>query len=296
MTYRYRLYGLRIRSDFPLPELLIDRRRAPADVTVTAGSLPPGPPGHHLQVEGETATLWVTDADATYQMEHGRTLTVDSRGRAIGRNVRLYLLGSAFAAILHQRGLLPLHACALECNGRGFAVLGRSGAGKSTLSAWLVDRGVRLLSDDVCVVRKAAPGFVAEPGIPRLRLWRETIEARGDDPQLHPLSFENWDKHDVPAASASMAAAAPLAALFLLEDGPNVAFEPLSGAAAIEALSVNTYRGSYVRQMNRTAEHLNQCVALVRSVPVERFSRPRDLSRMNEASSCLLERISQLLG
>lgn len=296
MSFRYCAFGLRIAADFPLPELRVDRAGGSADVTVTAGPLPPGPSGHHLQVEGRTATLWVSDADATYRMEDGRRVVVDSRGRAIGRNVRLYLLGSALGAILHQRALLPLHACALEIEGRGVAVLGRSGAGKSTLSAWLVDRGARLLSDDVCVVRARGQGFVAEPGIPRLRLWREAIRARGDDPDLYPRSFEDWDKHDVPAQASALAGPAALAGLFLLEEAPEIGFERLGGAAAVEALSANTYRGSYVSAMGRAAEHLGQCVALARGVPIERFSRRRDLRKMDEANERLLERIAQLPG
>ena len=67
-------------------------------------------------------------------------------------NVRLFLLGSAMGALLHQRGLLPLHTNAVEVGGRAFAFMGKSGAGKSTLAAWFHDRGFRIVADDVCVV------------------------------------------------------------------------------------------------------------------------------------------------
>ena len=45
-------------------------------------------------------------------------------------DVRAYLLGTAIGALLHQRGLLPLHASAVEVNGRAVAFIAPAGHGK----------------------------------------------------------------------------------------------------------------------------------------------------------------------
>ena len=73
-------------------------------------------------------------------------------------NIRLYLLGSAMGVLLHQRGLLPLHANAVEIDGKAFAFMGASGSGKSTLAAWFHDHGYRIIADDVCAVRFETEG------------------------------------------------------------------------------------------------------------------------------------------
>lgn len=297
MTHRYRAFGLAIEASFPLPELLADETDGKPDLHVGTATLPPGPGSYRVEVNGPLMTIWVPDANAAYRMVEGRQLLVDPRGGEIGRNVRLYLLGSALGAILHQRELLPLHACAVEFGGKAVAFLGHSGAGKSTLAAWLAEHGGRLLSDDVCVVRQQGEGrFRAAVGIPRLRLWRDAIEARGGSVTGLPQSFEDWDKYDVSAGVDSGADQVELAGLFELAEGEQLSFTPLAGAEAVQCLAANTYRGSYVRLMGRTAKHFDQCIELARSVPVERVTRPIDYRRMETDYPRLLERVRQLTG
>src|SRR5258708_39789946 len=81
-------------------------------------------------------------------------------------------------AIFHQRGLLPLHANAIEVGGQAVAFVGPSGAGKSTLAAYFRDRGYRVLCDDVWVVSFGSDGEpLAWPGVPRVKLWGDALAA-----------------------------------------------------------------------------------------------------------------------
>ena len=116
----------------------------------------------------------------------------------------LYLLGSARGALLHQRGLLPLHANAVVLAGRAIAFCGHSGAGKSTIAAWFHDRGDPILADDICAVDGAATGeIIAYPGVPRLRLWRDALEKGGREASGYRRSFDSLDKWDVPIGPPS---------------------------------------------------------------------------------------------
>ena len=56
--------------------------------------------------------------------------------------------------VLAWRGMLPLHATALDFSGRAILLAGRAGAGKSTLAAELMQEGAQLLSDDLTVLGK----------------------------------------------------------------------------------------------------------------------------------------------
>lgn len=288
-AYRYRLFGLTIRSQVELPELFGMAFDGDADVTITRGSVsaPDDKPG--LQ-EADAALFLVVPGVASYRVDDGAVITFQPDGDAPARNVRLYLLGSAFGCLLHQRGLLPLHANAIEVGDKAVAFMGPSGAGKSTLAAWFHDRGQRVIADDVCVVRFDASGQpLAVPGLPRLRLWKDALQTTGRHESGFQRSYvaeSQEDKFDVPmSASATVDREVPLAAVYVLERGQRSAIEQLSGLDAAEAVFANTYRGSYLAAVaggERT--HWTSCVKLVQTTPVFRATRLWDLARLDEQS------------
>ncbi len=57
-------------------------------------------------------------------------------------DVRLFLLGSVMGAVLHYRGVTPLHGNGFVHEGGAVLVLGNMGVGKSTLAAALVKKGL----------------------------------------------------------------------------------------------------------------------------------------------------------
>jgi hypothetical protein len=274
-AYRYRLFGLSVLSEVPLPELVADPGTGPVDVQIRLGAIaafPDAPTGIHI--EGDDALLVIPPA-GRFLARGGRELLVQPGAGVSPRNLRLYLLGSAFGAILHQRGLLPLHANAVVVEGRAIGFMGHPGAGKSTLAAWFHDRGFDVLADDVCVVTPRPDGApLAHPGIPRLRLWREALEAGGRDASAYDRAFDDLDKYTVPTDLERVLPAVPLSHLYLLEkaDGPPTVAR-LEGSAAVEAMIANTYRGAYVRMMGTTRQHLLACAELARTVPVFRARR-----------------------
>jgi hypothetical protein len=227
-----------------------------------------------------------------YLIREGRQIVIDPAPGASERNLRLFLLGSAIGALLHQRGLLPLHANAIDLGRRAVAFSGHSGAGKSTIAAWFHDRGYPILADDVCVIGFDGAGrALAHPGIPRLRLWREALEASGRDTGAYDRSFDDLDKYDVPTGTSAQLDPLPLAAIYLLrkadEDGGDGAVDRLTGVDAVDTLMSNTYRGAYLRTIGRTAEHLAACLRVVRAVPVFRAQRLWGFERFDEQAQRL---------
>jgi hypothetical protein len=295
--HRYRLFGLSVQSEVPLPELVADPGTEAADVRVcvrTIAHAPDAPAGLHI--EGDEALL-VIPAIGRFLSRGGREMLVEPAPRVSPRNLRLYLLGSAFAAILHQRNLLPLHANAVVVEGRAIGFMGYPGAGKSTLAAWFHDRGFDVLADDVCVVTPGPGGApLAHPGIPRLRLWREALEAGGRDASAYERSFDDMDKYTVPTDLERALPAVPLSHLYLLEkaeDGPSVT--RLEGSAAVEAMIANTYRGAYVRLMGLTRQHMLACAELARTVPVFRARRRWGYDNFDAEGAALEAHARQLI-
>lgn len=288
----FSVFGLRVRSSLPLPELRLSCSDGVADVIVEQGKidLPDTGPGL-LAVDGGLL-LTIPDV-ARFLIAGGRSIRIDAKRGADRRNVRLFLLGSAFGAVLHQRGLLPLHANAVEIDRRAFAFAGASGEGKSTLAAWFHDRCYPLLADDVCVLRfDEHHGVTVCPGIARLRLWRDVIERTGRDVTQFDLSYagdETYQKYDVPLASGSNdAEVTQLAAIYLLARGTDFAIHRLDGVAAVDAISANTYRGQFIEAISAQKNHWESCVRLVRSVPVFRVQRTRSLGDMDHENTRII--------
>ncbi|HEY1604715.1 MAG TPA: hypothetical protein VGF77_03885 [Allosphingosinicella sp.] len=288
----YAVFGLAVRSELPLDELPPAAPGASPDIVIRHGETGApleGPRGYSASEEG---TLLRVPNVGRYLIRDGREIVVAPDAGAPDHNVRLFLLGSALGALLHQRGLLPLHANAIEMDGKAVAFSGHSGAGKSTIAAWFHDRGHRILTDDVCVIGFDPAGrALAYPGIPRLRLWREALEASGRDAGEYSRSFDTLDKYDVPSERRALAPL-PLAAIYLLRKAEEGAADGLSierqqGVDGVETIVSNTYRGAYLKTIGRTGEHLAACLRIARQVPVFRAARLWGFDRFDAQAEAL---------
>jgi hypothetical protein len=296
---RYSLFGLAIDSELPLPELFTAQSTGAEDVSINIGRAPVEgefEPGLHLVAGG---ALLVIAGTARYFVADGSRIVIEVQDGASERNVRLFLLGSAFGLLLHQRRMLPLHANAIEIDGEIVAFIGESGAGKSTLAAWFNDRGFPLIADDVAVVDFDGEYPIVQPGLPRLRLWESVIEATGRNPAEYALSVEGepaYDKRDVLLPQARVASEPRRlgAIVELSRSGPLL--EPLRGSAAAEAIMSHTYRGMYVKALETVRDHWLTCMRLVQAVPVSRACVDFDLNNLDRSYEPLLGEVRALLA
>jgi hypothetical protein len=293
----YSVFGLRVRSELPLPELFPASGSGDPDVVIRLGTIDE-PPSRRIVEVVEDGLLFAIREAGRYRAANGREIVIDPIPGIPDRNVRLYLLGSVFGALLHQRGLLPLHANAIQIDGKAVAFMGESGSGKSTLGAWFHDRGFPIIADDVCVVRFDADGrAMALPGLPRLRLWQEALEASGRDAGDFGRSYvgdDTWNKFDVPiGADTAAAAACVLGAVYVLEKGAAVDIRRLEGVEAAEAMFAHTYRGAYVSALKEQQGHWSAVMRLVRHTPVYRLTRGWGLDRMDQEGAQVLDHIRQ---
>lgn len=292
-SFRYQAFGLSLQSALPLPELRegTDGPR-PADVIVSIGAAP-RPSGTAMQEPTFCAgpdIFWMEVAGvARLLVRDGREIRVDAHPRASAGDVRAYLLGSAIGALLHQRGWLPLHASAVEIDGRAVAFIAPSGGGKSTMAMHLHHLGHRVICDDICAIDTGGGTPRLWPGLRNLKLWRTSLEAIDRAPDgLEPV-VASLDKYRVPIIGLADYRAYDLAAVVMLAWGETPRLVPLSGAAAVGALVANTFRGHLVAPMGRGAAHWRQCLAIFQAAGVRLLTRPRSLDELAAASAAVID-------
>jgi hypothetical protein len=142
------------------------------------------------------------DDIAKFSVHNGKTIVVDKFNTNPNNLYKLFLKGSAWGALLHQRGALPFHASSVEYNDEGIMICGKSGNGKSTLSYNLMQHGANYLCDDITAIKngKIQPSHVS------IKLWEHALTSLGKDysnlnkirPELDKYYFIPENKKDTP--------------------------------------------------------------------------------------------------
>ncbi len=271
-------WGLRLAADDDWPALRSVTVKAPSGppevyLATRPAPLADGPSG--VALRPQAARLHIQGV-ARYTVRGGHTIAVTPVAGAAPRAVQLYLLGSAWGALCYQRGLLPLHASAVQVGDGAVAFSGPTGAGKSSLVAALTQHGYALLSDDLCRCDLDPDGQARLwPSQPRLKLWDTALTALGAPAAGLEQDLVSEAKFHLPTPTADPAVPRPLRAFYLLEWGP-AACERLTGLAAVRALvATASYRAGLLPTPRHLADHWRALAELARRVPIYRLSRPQ---------------------
>ncbi len=302
MAFFYEVYGLKLKSDLELPELIpIDANVV--DVIITLDKVPqslPGSKAYGAWAEYESSRcLFRIQGVARFLIEHGRSICVepyrsdnseDGLAAPIA-DIRLYLLGSALAALLHQRSLIPLHVSAVSADNGVWAFTGPSGAGKSTLAGWLSQCvGLPLISDDVSVVEYRGRDVRLLPGPRKLKLWHDAIGFL-DIPQgrlVQDLSntpkFQLYLRDEVPESEPQLSG---LVFLERAEPGELASLTAVTGIDRFRYMCRAVYRHYMAVWFRSKAGYVKDIFELTDRVPVYRLRRPWSLEQLGQADNPL---------
>ena len=155
-----------------------------------------------------------------------------------------YAIDAAFRVVhsllLAQQGGLLVHASSAVRNGKAFLFAGVSGAGKTTISR-LASPDATLLTDEISYIRREADGYVAY-GTP----FAGELAKPGENVR------------------------APLAALYLLAQGPENRIEPVGDADATRAVLESVL--FFAHDPKLVGKVFDSVCELVQRVPVQRLT------------------------
>ena len=275
---RYTAYGLEIDSELPLP-WLPPGGNGTADVKIRLGRVPtalPDPLGKGWYFEATKDCFLFTVRDtARYLVDRGQRITIDRISDGSEDLLKTFLMGSGFGALMHQRGLLVMHASSVQTNLGAVLFVGPSGHGKSTLLAALVDRGFAMLADDVTAIdveTEAMPRAFAS--FPRMRLGAEAAKRIGYSVELL-LRAQHSGKYLVPVENFC-AEAQPVHAVYALDvhDSHAIKVETLGPHERFTIVGNNTYRYGFLEALGLRKMHFHAAARLAKAVQVRRISRP----------------------
>lgn len=293
--YRYAYAGLTIASMIELPELEVfssQVRTVAPDVTIAVTETMSE--GASPDVFSSEVCRFTIPHVGRYAVLAGRRIEI-ARAPQVGlAELRLFLLGTAWAALLYQRGWCCLHASAVELPEGVVAFCGASGAGKSSLCAALVSRGARFVADDLARVAIRSGTAHIFPSAPRMKLWRDSIQHI--DPLTPIIQRDHFrlEKFHVLAKAPASSIPYPLKAVCLLEWGEHEV-EYLRGKSALTRMvRAATYRPGLLEPIGTVGRHWQNLLDLLGTVRVLVLRRPKDWTELDAALVNLQNKLKEM--
>ena len=292
--FHYKAYQLCIDAEFPIPEFTVRDGAASADVIIRQGSVP-----STLENATGMGVLYQASADkfllkmediGSYLVQNGNEMIVEPAANSLESDLRVFLLGSCIGALLHQRGLLVLHAGAIHTDQGAVLFTGPSGIGKSTILGEMLRRGYKMMVDDVCAVTLDEGGYpLVLPGYPRTRLWSDSAQKLEQDIGSMERTRPQLEKYERQASEQFWDQPALLRRIYLLnannKDELNLKVVP--PIRTFNIVIHNTYRKQFLDGLEMRAAHFGLAAATAKHTGVVQVTRPSHPFRLTELADLI---------
>lgn len=285
-TFCYKVFGLTISSEIELPELFaasgtpdvfIRRATIPADYK-TKSTLPsfwlPTPDYFLLSLEGI----------GSYLVKDGQTIDIEPAPDHAPSELRLFILGSCMGVLLHQRGILPMHASGIATEHGCVMFAGDTGAGKSTTLTAFQQRGYKIISDDICAIALNDEGIpVVYPSYPQIKIKDDAADGLNIETAELERIRADLDKYKLMVQGNFQTESLPLHKIYFLKTGTSaqITFQPLHGQEKIFLLIQNTYRSQLLDGLGKSQQHFLLCKTLSRNLNTVALERQKDLAQID---------------
>ncbi len=295
--HSYTVYGVRIVSDTPfdLPDAEVQARtdhHAPIafvsecdDDFATAGVPTVDAFGCGEMPDGRIYLCWPGWYEFIVAADGSRVAhrPLDGCDRTVFQN---FLFAQVLGVALVRRGREPLHAAVVEVGDGAIGFLGDCTFGKSTLLASFLERGHRLVTDDMLMVEHRHGEPHAMPGAGRIKLLPDSagrfLPHAGCGMPLNPMTTKRSFALDHGSRRGS---SLPLRMLYVLPDpderdaAASIDIRPVSRSEMVRELLKNTFTIHLVGK-DRIARQFDAAAQLASSVDGYRLRYPSGLDHL----------------
>lgn len=289
--YWYRVYGLMVKSEIEMKELLIlkNEEYEKCNVNISYGLMPDYikskiNSGKTIEVGRETIWFHIRDI-ATYLITNGNEIIVEAYENVDKHMLKTYVMCSCLGFIMLQKEMVAIHGGTVVLDNKAVIFTGDRGAGKSTLTTALRLKGYKFISDDVAsTILNNGP--IISPGFPYQKLCEDAMDNMNiDKTKCTSFMSDTKMKYLVPAHNSFLDANVRLAAIceITVGDVDKVKIEELRGKEKLTKLIKNIYRGEYIEALGgMTPNYFKQCIDIAKSIKFYRITRPKDAFTVNE--------------
>ena len=308
MPFMYGLYGLSIKSHWPLPCGGSQNSSSEVIELVKESTTYFSQFAHETaeRRNGDDPYLESCLADGSvYLRWHGMfEFLVSSDGSRITASLNreyssealmTYLLGQALSLALIKKGFDPLHSTAVLVDGSVVGILGGSGYGKSSLAAAFLQSGFPIVTDDLFVVQENESRLCIYPGVPRLKLFPEIAQVFLGSQHTGPPMNSLTHKLIIPLNDSQVyGKIAPLGRLYVLTRPlmaakfKRVTIRNLSKRLAFVALLRNTFATILVDSV-RIRKQFELYTRIASTVPVKMIGYARTVTAAAMARDAILQ-------
>ncbi len=280
--YQYRLYGFKIISDLEFPQLLPEQESMSdaTEIYIEAGAVPDEIARiTDKQYEFGQKFSWLSNRTTWLMVENETRIRYALKEGGDIMHLRTYILGWGMSMLAMQRGILSIHCSALADEKGAILIAGESGAGKSTVTAAFLEKGYRLMADDMAFVEtKPGEAVWVKPAFPFQKLCRNVAMEKGY--QLEELIYINEDKDKflVPYKGDFSVEAVPVKAFIMLgvTGAQEIVTKEITGLDKFYVYANNLFLRHLLKQDKYSPAIGQKCLEMAAVVPTYYIGRPHD--------------------
>lgn len=281
----YRAFQMTVKTPFECPELIpleSEKSTEEIQVDIAWGTTPLAlkrvlNSGLYFTANNDEFLMDIEDV-ARFYVHSGKKIIIERYPGSDEDSIRLFLLGSAFGALLHQRGFWTLHASAVHTEKGAVLIAGNSGAGKSTTMQSLIQKGYQNLSDDVTAVYCEQGKLFALPSYPHSKIWDHTAKLINTDTSELRRIRPGIDKYSLPMYEHFRDEASPIHALYMLvpQENSSLHLEEVKNVDRFLVLTHETYRFQFLRNLVQEKRNMAMMELFSKQCRITYCIRPKE--------------------
>lgn len=298
--YEYRLYGLKVKSDIEFKQLVKHEPGMPDEpcVYVEKVEVPDSiKEKADRQYEMGDSLSWLCNKTTWLVVENGEKIGYCLTGDGFPAYLQSYILGFGMAMLGMQRGEMAIHCSAVAAEDGAVLIAGESGAGKSTVTTAFLEKGYRLMADDMAFVEVKEDGkAVVKPAFPYQKLCRNVATEKGHT--LEDLIYinEEKDKFLVPFEGEFLLQEVPLKAFVMLgvRDTDEVVSQEVTGLSKFPVYTQNLFLRHLLKRDKYPPTVAEKCLKIAGVVPTFFVGRPKEGDTVSKVVSKVFEFVENI--